>query len=384
MELIDKSIVKKSIEDSNMRSVLMLSTAPETRGGIAAVVKTYKVGGLFKKVALNHLATHCDGSKREKAGAYLRAVWDTLSLLRRKKVSLVHAHVSSGASFWRKSVLLLLARKAGVPTIFHLHSGGFADWVGGTSTSSPAVGRFRTWWVRHTFENSSVVIVLTDSWSKWVLKFAPTAKVEVLSNPVELPSSPLVETDRGSRHGQGRVLFLGWIYDFKGCFDLLQAWVLFSQRCPGWRLVVGGKGEVDLFLAEAKRLGVDKDLEFLGWVTGAEKDRELRRADIFVLPSYREGMPVSVLEAMAYGAAVITTPVGGVPDMMKPGVHGLWVQPGDIAGLSNCLAELATSPTRRLELADAARVHVERDSSVDAVVRRLVEIYALATSDKPH
>jgi glycosyltransferase involved in cell wall biosynthesis len=172
------------------------------------------------------------------------------------------------------------------------------------------------------------------------------------------------------------VLFLGWIYDFKGVYDLLHAWVLFRQRCPGWKLVVGGKGEVDRFLAEADRLGVRPDLEFLGWAGPETKVAELRRADIVVLPSYSEGMPVSVLEGMAYGAAVATTPVGGVPDMMQEGVHGMWMQPGDIGGIAETLARLAESAELRRRLARAAYLHVVEHNSVEATLRPLLALYA--------
>lgn len=355
------------------KQVLMLSTSPMTRGGIAAVVKTYRVGGLFEQLPMRHVSTHLDGSRGAKAVEFIGALGKTVVALARGKVALVHAHVSSAASFWRKSLLLALARCFGVPTIFHLHSGGFAEWVGPHGAGMGS--RLRVWWIRHTLQSSTAVIVLTDTWGRWIHEFAPRAKVEVLGNPVELPIAPLIESQRGAPQGQGRVLFLGWIYDFKGCYDLLKAWVLFRQQCPGWRLVVGGKGEVDQFLAEAERLGVRSDLDFLGWVSGAEKEQELRRADIFVLPSYREGMPVSVLEAMAYGVPVICTPVGGVPDMMEPDVHGLWVEPGDVQGLSDRLVALATDMPRRATMAAQAREHVLGRSSVGSVIAQLQRIY---------
>jgi glycosyltransferase involved in cell wall biosynthesis len=339
------------------QSVLMLSTSPQTRGGIAAVVKTYKAGGLFDRVAVQLVSTHVDGSHWIKTREVARAGKATFAALWRRRVALVHAHVSYGSSFWRKS-------------LFHLHSGGFLEWV-----ERGRGAMLRRWWIRHTMEASDMVIVLTPSWGKRVAQFAPKATVEVLGNPVAVPQVPLLASDRASSHGGGRVLFLGWIYDFKGCFDLLKAWVLFRQRCPGWRLAVGGKGEVDKFLAEAQRLGVRDELDFLGWVEGADKERELRRADVFVLPSYSEGMPVSVLEAMAYGVAVVATPVGGVPDMMVPDVHGLWVQPGDIQGMSDAMAMLATSPERRARLANAAREHVVANSSVQVVNDQLVSLY---------
>ena len=351
--------------------LLMLATSEKTLGGIAAVVKTYRAGGLFERVSIRHVATHVDGTRLVKGLRFVGSLAETLSLLLSRRVAAVHAHVSSSASFWRKSMLLLLCRRFGVPSIFHLHSGRFADWV-----AQGRGGVARRWWIRNTLESSDVVIVLTSTWADWIKKFAPRANVKVLSNPVSVPTTALLPADRASASGPGRVLYLGWIYDFKGCYDLLRSWALFRSHCPGWRLAVGGKGEVDRFLAEAERLGVRDDIDFLGWVAGEAKDWELRRADVFVLPSYSEGMPVSVLEAMAYGVAVITTPVGVVPDMMKPDVHGLWVQPGDIQGMCDRLIQLARSPPLRAKLAEAARLHVVQNSSVEAVIEALLKIYS--------
>jgi glycosyltransferase involved in cell wall biosynthesis/phenylacetate-coenzyme A ligase PaaK-like adenylate-forming protein len=354
------------------RSVLMLGTDTVTRGGIAAVIKTYVSGGLFERVPVIHVATHQDGSRSQKAGRFLQAVGRSFMAMASGRVALVHAHVSSRASFWRKSALLTMARLLGIPTMFHLHSGGFADWC-----AEP--GRFaglRRWWIRRTLERSDRVIVLTRRWERWMHEFAPLSRVVVVGNPVEVPDELPPDSGRGASQGAGRVLFLGWIYDFKGVYDLLEAWVLFRQRCPGWRLVVGGKGEVDEFLAAAERLGVSPDLEFLGWVGGEEKIRQLHRADIVVLPSYSEGMPVSVLEGMAYGAAVATTPVGGVPDMMEEGVHGLWMKPGDIGGIADTLAQLASSPELRQRLSAAAYAHVLANNSVRASLEPLLATYA--------
>ena len=364
-----KSISKLGLPPGKV--LLMLATSEQTLGGIAAVVKTYRAGGLFGRVNLRHVDTHIDGTRLAKGLRFIGSLAETLSLLLTRRVAAVHAHVSSSASFWRKSMLLWLCRRFGVPSIFHLHSGRFADWVG-----QGRRGAVRKWWIRNTLESSDVVIVLTPTWASWIKEFAPQANVKVLGNPVSVPTTALVTTDRASASGPGRVLYLGWIHDFKGCYDLLRSWALFRSHYPGWRLAVGGKGEVDRFLAEAESLGIRDDIDFLGWVSGDAKDRELRRADIFVLPSYSEGMPVSVLEAMAYGVAVITTPVGGVPDMMEPDVHGLWVQPGDIQGMCDRLVQLAESAPLRTKLAEAARLHVIQNSSVEAVNELLLDIYS--------
>jgi glycosyltransferase involved in cell wall biosynthesis len=349
--------------------VLMLGTNPAMRGGIAAVVSALRDGGLFKRANVRYVATHVDGGKLAKLNQFASAVLSTIRALTSGQVALVHAHVSSNGSFWRKSFLLLMARAFGVPTIFHLHSGGFE-----TYAARGLGGPLLRWWIRRTLEASDAVIVLSARWADWARRFAPKSNVRVVGNPVHVPAVI------GHKHADeaqigGRVLFLGLICDAKGAFDLLRAWVDFRASDPAWRLAVGGNGEVDRFLGEATRLGIRTEIEYLGWVSGAEKESQLVGADIFVLPSYGEGMPVSVLEAMAYGACVIATPVGGVPDMMCRDVHGLWVEPGDIRGLASCLRQLARSPAMRRALATAARDHVVAHFSLETTVERICDVY---------
>jgi len=356
------------------RLVLMLGTSPEMRGGIASVVTALRDGGLFEQARVRYVATHVDGGHLAKIAKFAGAVMLTLRALASRRVALVHAHVSWNASFWRKALLLWIARRFHVPTVFQLHSGGFDSFA--------QEGRpLRRWCVRHTLESSDFVVVLSNRWADWVRHFAPGARVRIVGNPVRIPAT-LATRQRGGSPPAGRVLYLGMISDAKGSFDLLRAWVEFRGGMPGWRLVVCGNGEVKRFLAEAERLGIRGDIEYLGWVSGGDKERQLASADIFVLPSHNEGMPVSVLEAMAYGASVIVTPVGGVPDMMQKDVHGLWVEPGDVKGLASCLGQLAGSSSLRNELAAAAREHVLAHYSVEAAVSRICDVYRDAMASR--
>jgi len=346
----------------------MLGTSPDLKGGIAAVVRTLRESGLFDRARIEYVVTHLDTGAFGKVLQFSRAVVATLRALLKGDVALVHVHVSFNASFWRKATLLWIARRFGVPTVFHLHSGGFDEFAA-------RGGPIRRWCIRRSLRASSVVVVLSKHWHDWVEQFAPGSKVRVVANPVQVPASIHDRSKAGARAHAGRVLFLGKICDEKGTFDLLHAWQRFRQVAPGWRLAIGGFGEVERFLEEASRIGVRDDIEYLGWVAGEAKARELASADIFVLPSYKEGMPVAILEAMAFGAAVIATPVGGVPDMMEAGVHGVWVRQGDVVGLADAIVRLAGSPQLRATLAAASRKHVASHYATEKVVEQIVSLY---------
>lgn len=338
------------------------------------MVAALQEGGLFERARVRYVATHVEGGAFSKLARYANAVLQTLHLLASRQVALVHAHVSWNASFWRKAFLLWMARRFQVPTVFQLHSGGFDAFA----QKGPPL---RRWCIRRTLESCDVVVVLSERWADWARRFAPLARVRVVGNAVRVPDKFPMRSEISSSSG-GRVLYLGMISDAKGAFELLHAWVEFRRRMPGWRLIVGGNGEVDRFLVEAERLGIRGDVDFLGWISGRDKEFQLASADIFVLPSHNEGMPVSVLEAMAYGASVIVTPVGGVPDMMQENVHALWVEPGNVTGLALRLEQLASSGSLRRELAVAAREHVRVHFSLESAVTAICQVYRDAMASR--
>jgi glycosyltransferase involved in cell wall biosynthesis len=135
------------------------------------------------------------------------------------------------------------------------------------------------------------------------------------------------------------------IHPDKGIFDLLQ--VLKEHRTELFnriKLFIGGSGQTGQLqkMIEADDLG--EMVEFKGWVTGSEKDNLLQFSDVFVLPSYYEGSPVAVLEAMSYGTPVISTTVGGIPEVVQPGFNGWLHRPGDQEALLNAILYYINEP----------------------------------------
>ena len=114
---------------------------------------------------------------------------------------------------------------------------------------------------------------------------------------------------------------------------------------------------------------------FLGWVKGEQKDLLFRKASVFCLASYTEGFPMAVLDAWSYGIPVISTPVGGLPDVLLDGENVLFFQPGDIDGLSDKLKCLLTDDSLRLRLSDASLCLANGEFSVSYVNEQMVDLY---------
>jgi glycosyltransferase involved in cell wall biosynthesis len=331
-----------------------------------SVVEGYLADGLFSRWNVVLLNSHVEGGLALRLVTATKEFFRLIGLLLRRRVSLVHCHAAMKGSFWRKSLFALISRVAGVPVVFHLHGGVMKTFV----AKQPVLLQRLIGWI---LEKQSVVVVLSESWLLYVKSIAPRANIEILPNYVVLPEA-LSKTADGN-DADVEVLFLGVVGAAKGVYDLLPAFKVAIAQVPALRLVIGGNGEVDRARALAVELKIEDRVLFAGWVSGEEKVRLLRRAQIYVLPSYYEGLPVSLLEAMSWQVPVISTRVGGIPELVREGVDGLLIDAGDRDALSSAIIKLAQNANLRLQMGMAAREQVERNFSKQVVLPKIEELY---------
>ncbi|MFT7772013.1 glycosyltransferase [Roseateles sp.] len=341
----------------------MVGTDPAGQGGIAAVVSVYAQQGWMARHGVHYLVSHRAGSALARALLFPWALLQLLGALLARRVSVLHAQVASYGSFARKSLLLALARGFGVPTVFHLHGAEFQKFYAG----SPA---WRQRWIRHSLRSSTRVLALSEAWRDFLLSIVPEAHVSVLANPVTFPAPAPIGPPV-----PGRVLFMGRADRRKGMFDLLAALGQARAHLPQLHLHVGGDGDLEAVRKAIAREGLDGVVTLLGWVRGADKERELAEAEIFVLPSYDEGLPMAMLEAMARGKAVLATPVGGIPQAVRDGVDGLLVEPGQPQQLADALLRLGQDAQLRATLGAGATARVRACYATDTVLAELDRVY---------
>lgn len=125
---------------------------------------------------------------------------------------------------------------------------------------------------------------------------------------------------------------------------------MIARGNANWKVVFAGNGEVEQAKGLAKEAGVEDRCIFTGWISGDEKDKWFKESKIFCLPSYAEGFSMAVLDAFAYGLPVITTPVGGIPDVAKDGDNMLLFNSGDIKALAKQLDLLMNDKALRDKL----------------------------------
>jgi glycosyltransferase involved in cell wall biosynthesis len=362
------------------RTVLMVGTDLDGMGGVRAVVRGYVDGGLFDRYDTVYVASHRAGTTWVKISTALKAWVRVAVLLRKLDAPLVHVQTASRGSFWRKWLVCLMARTAGRPYLVHLHGGGFSRFY---EHESGPLGKLL---IRSTLAHASCVIALSEQWRARLLRICPTARVEVLPNAVALP--PGVSARR-LEQDEPVLLFLGHLLRDKGIFDLVRAFARIAPRFPRMKLTLAGIGAIAEVRQLATQLGVQERVLCPGWLGPQDKSAALAASTLFILPSYAEGMPMALLEAMSWGLPVIATPVGGIPQVVTSEMNGLLVDPGDVAALAAALGRLLENPALRQRLGDAARATIETGYSLDKALARLSAIYdrfgiqARATATSP-
>jgi glycosyltransferase involved in cell wall biosynthesis len=285
----------------------------------------------------------------------------------RRQADVVHVHMSFGGSALRKLMLLRVARQFGVPVILHLHGSEFALFC---DRLSP---RLRTLLIR-SMSQAARIVVIGSFWRQFLVGSLGIDDriIAVVANGVPLPparSKPILADV------PCRIVYLGALGRRKGTSDLLQALASPLLRDLAWDAVIAGNGDVDGFRAEAARLGIGARVAFPGWIDAEDAQTLLESAALFVLPSYNEGLPVAVLEAMANGVPVVTTRVGAIPDLGIDGAAGFLIEPGAIADLADRLARLVGDAALRSRFGARGRSRVESDFTIDATAERLAVLY---------
>lgn len=315
--------------------VLFLATSRKTRGGVTAVVKSYENMSFWKKYDVRWIETHVDKGKFLKL---LYAIWAFVKyLLSVWKYEIIHIHTSELPSVLRKYPFFKVAKLLGKKVVVHLHIGNQID--------DMAHNRY----YHNLFTGADAILVLSESIRERVETFfGVKGKVHVVYNPC-----PQID-DIAYTDEYKNIIFAGTLNKNKGYSVLIKAYSMIASQFPEWRLNIAGNGE----LAEARRLAkeyqIDNKVNFLGWVRNEKKDDMFRKASLLCLASYAEGFPMAVLDACSYALPIVSTPVGGLPDILRDDENVLFFKPGDVDGLVSQLRRVLSDKDLRYRLSSAS------------------------------
>lgn len=313
-----------------MNSSNVLFVGPVDKyGGMGAVIKTY--GEMFTE--FHFIPTHDSVSKLGFIYFLKSLFLIILTLIRNKSILIVHIHTASNGSFFRKSIVVLISKLFQKKVLLHIHGGGFIKFYN--------LNILISYYIQFIFNISDLIICLSPDWKNQLSFITTLTPFVVLSNPVQDINVNRLKRDTSTL----KLLYIGAINHNKGIFKLVDYISTNTYFQTGKiHLSIAGIGDVNTLNDKTFAIHSSNRINYLGWISKAEKTDLLLSHDILILPSFYEGLPVSILEALSAQMPVISTRVGAIPDVVKPGLNGWLFDPTDFNQLDAILKETFDNP----------------------------------------
>ena len=346
--------------------VLMIGNDPSVKGGITSVIQQLlRYSWDSKGIRMDFIPTYVNDGRAHRLTFFLGAYHKIKKIFQTDRPDIVHIHMSYKGSFVRKHVIHQLCKKYGLQDIFHLHGSEFKKWYDSIDMKEKKK-------VSTMLDETSAVIVLGNEWEKVIQQIAPKANVVVLPNSVAIPSQAVQWNDDHFQY-----LFMGVLIKRKGVQDLISAVKKIEHECRERKLhfVIAGTGPDEQMLKDkAKAEQVDDLITFYGWVNGEDKEKLYMDCQAMILPSYNEGLPISILEALSYGMPVIATDVGDVNSAVRNDFNGALIQPGVIDEIAEAILKISDRDQFD-EMKKNSRELAEKDFSEEKYMQKLLQLY---------
>ena len=337
----------------------IVTISTKANGGIKSVVENYESCGLYEGLEHTWICSHNNIGFLSRQLLFLKSLFLVL-VARVRGAKIFHIHMAMKGSFFRKLIISYVLKFLRSAVIIHLHGSEFKDFY----KSSVFKGC-----ITNLFQKVDRVIVLSDSWKNFVESIAPKAKVSVVNNYVAEISKEDVE-----REPDFIFLFLGAIGKRKGIFDLLIAFENLYKKNKNIRLYIAGNDDKNVLPGKIKGLNSSSKIQFFGWINYQEKTRLLNTSDCLILPSYNEGLPMVILEAMSAKVPVISTYVGGIPEVIKHGENGFLFKPGNIKDIE-LMMEKIQSESILSDFSEKSYKLYKNKYTPDAIIPKIKQIY---------
>jgi glycosyltransferase involved in cell wall biosynthesis len=335
-------------------------------GGMATISRALLAG--FEPepgVEMEAIANFDEGGNLRRLVMGLRAVVEVIR--RRRSIDVVHVQVAHQWSIERDLVLVATARAMGIPVVAQYHGAGQAeDYVNGSGFHRMCyralIGLCRN-------------VVLGPQSLDWLRGVDPNASAAVIPNGIDTAPDPAPFPT-----GPPSLVFVGRLGERKGIYDLLSALERLGRDRIRPETRILGDGEIEAVRARVTGTELAGHVSVEGWQDAEAVSAALRSSWALVLPSYAEGLPLAILEAMSLGRAVVSTPVGEIDSLVSEGLSGLLIEPGDVQGLTAALRQVTSDREGTEKMGVRGHEHVLADFSTASVLRQLEDVYRMATA----
>jgi len=341
-------------------------------GGVSTHLNQIFGSDLASEFELTYFSIGGEGRKESRLEMITRLAISPFTFsfhLLKRRPDVVHINTSlSKKAYWRDFVYLLIGLAAARKIVYQVHGGELpANFFHGKPLRSALL--------RWVLQRADAVVLLARSEMAAYQTFAPKARLHLIPNSID-PTPLLNEKTRSP----GQPLFLAYIGRLektKGLLHVLQAIKILSDRNINVHLTIGGNGtqacELRTYIAEQ---GLQDRTRILGSVYGASRDSVWHQADIFAFPTFhREGLPYSLLEAMAAGAVPVTSRAGAIEDVVLDGVNGILVPAKDPVAFADAVESLHNDRAQLLQLSRNAVIRVKTEYSVRVMQQKFRDLY---------
>lgn len=337
----------------------------DSHGGVAAAIRLLSFGCRSQSdgrtLQLEVFPSTVDGSKSRRLFYAIRRVVK-FCITSRTAAWGIHAHAGAHGAFWRKAAYGWITALRGGKVIYQIHPSAFWDYYNDGGVVRRAI-------IRSTLRKADALIAITREMYERLEAIAPGVPRYLLPNPVDLSTVPQpVSRDAAT------VAYVGWLVRNKGVFELVDAVAAMRASRESLRLVFAGSKDDGALRSYVRERGLQDVTTFTGWLTPAGVLELLTRTTLLALPSYTEGLPMTVLEALACGTPIVTTPVGGIPEILVDRRNALFVPPRDVRALAHAIEELLDDPRKREAMSEANRTEALK-FDLHYVAARLTSIY---------
>jgi glycosyltransferase involved in cell wall biosynthesis len=352
-------------------------------GGVATFVSILLADTNLKKhFTLLHLDTTRDHSGEGLASrlAFINIKYFLVQTVRfwglvlKQKPRIIHLPVTSYWAFWKDAVFILMARVAGMKVVAHLHGGLFDQYFRERS-------RLEKTLIRRTFLLASVIIALSNGWKRFLLEeVREDLNVVVVPNTVDsMFAQAACNPPDTIIRDPNLILFVGGLGHRKGVHEILRSIPIVLERFPEARFIFAGTEEYQGAWEEIQKIwdeiGHNDAAQFLGQVTGFSKLELFFKATVFLLPSYGENFPYALLEAMAAGLPVITTPVGAIPEVVQDGCNGYLIPPGEPGILADRINRVLGDSAAWVKMSVCNRNLIRESYLPSVAIKQIEQIY---------
>lgn len=341
--------------------VLMCGSELSVKGGMVSVIKNYLGYQSWDEFQIRYIPTHTENNKLIVAFYFALACIRVIVTAVAGKYDIIYLHTAERGSFYRKAILAHILQICGLKAVMHHHAAEFEEFYDG-------LPKKRKKYVNDTLGRIDLNIVLSNRLVSSITKKAPNATVRVLYNAVDAYKVNPYNADAAC------VLFLGRLGERKGVYDLLKAIELLdTSLSPDIKFLLCGDGEIDEVKKQVEERKIQHRIGHVGWIDSKQKHDFFQQTILNVLPSYNEGLPMSILETMACGIPNISTRIASIPEVIREGINGEMFNPGDVNELAKKISMLCEDVDTRKRMSKQAWGDVSQKFALSTHMEKLKE-----------